>query len=96
MTIVTKKEFIVLLEEVTQETKDLMVRFPEMMMYGAILKQLEAVYQVTVVENRNPTFAEYESTSLGAMALKNFEEGDTYAGKLKSISYHFEHFATLA
>ena len=95
MTVTTKKEFIVLLDEVMRETKELMTRFPEVMMYGAILKQLEAVYQITVVENHHPTNIEYNQFSFAGIAVKNFEEGNPYREKLVQINYHFEHFLDL-
>lgn len=78
-----------LIEQTIAETKQYIEKFPEIKVYANILDQLLFIKQILIVEKRKPTFMEINSTYVGSIAIKNFEDNPQYSAKLQRISYLF-------
>jgi len=88
----TINDFSNLLNSAIEETNGYIKQFPEMMIYKNLLQQLQFVKKVIIEESRKPTFYETNSTYIGAIAIKNFENNPIYSEKLKIISYVFDEY----
>jgi hypothetical protein len=86
----TLYSFEKLLYETIRETELLKKDYQDYTIFNNIHQQLLFVKSILIDERRKPDFLEIESTSIGAIALKNLdEEMPEYSKKLKEISYIF-------
>jgi c-di-AMP phosphodiesterase-like protein len=72
-----KEEYLTKLFGAITETEDLVKRFPQLYIYDSILNQLLYIKNILVDQGRIPAPDELERITLGAIAIKNF---DDYSG----------------
>ena len=78
------------MDSTIKETERYQERFPEMAVYGALREQLAFIKKILIDEKRIPTMSEIDSTSVGMIAIKNFDDDmPAYSEKLKEINYLF-------
>ena len=80
----TKKYYKEIVDLAIEETKNLMEMSPKVAIYASIYNQLVDIKQNIIGENKVfSRFELYKRYSLGAVAVKNFDENaDEYAQKL--------------
>ncbi|MBL4746853.1 MAG: hypothetical protein JKY08_10850 [Flavobacteriaceae bacterium] len=82
----TKKEYIILLNELLKETKDLTNRFPSLSIYLSIENQIIDIIDIIEKKQRLSDNDIYKRYTLGAIAVKNFDsKKEIYGRKLEDI-----------
>jgi len=97
--ITSRKDFEEVLNTTVRKTNSLIESSNDPHIFQNILGQLSFVKNILVDQKREPTFEEIESTSIGAIAVKNFKETmPDYADLLMAISEifcYYEEFSFL-
>lgn len=82
----TQKEYRLLLDDIMKESKELVRKFPEVIMYKSILDQVLDIYEVIKKNKKLSEDQIYSRYTLGNMAVKNFDtEHELYGRKLEDI-----------
>ncbi len=96
LTIHTFSEFESLMDSTIEETEQYQERFPGIAVYGALREQLDFIKKILIDEKRAPTMSEINSTSVGMIAIKNFNDDmPAYSEMLKEVNYVFYEYSKI-